>query len=394
MRRMREERYMVHDEVLYELFNLGLNTTMYKIIDGQPYLINTIKKDNFEIGFRKKLDKKLDSKVKSGTLIDDIDYILNKDMHIDLECCKIAKIKYNKDDFLGLNKYSKEIYDKYGKYLCLSNIEKYIMNILLDKYLDSSYDFSISLKEMEIMYRSMAISRRNIVLNNDTYNRYLITINMLCNKELYIKTNGVFRNLHYGVNNIELVQSLLKIGNSFQDGSNNVVFSYSFGMLGKILKNSKRYSTIAPVEFFKVNFNQVKYNLVAMYLARIIFIEKGLRTKTIKPKVFIEIDLGELMEFVEDPIMEIKSNYNRHSKYILKIACKVLKKMEQEDVINYYKYSEINPEDCIYKTQEELEREQYFKELNEYWNEKEDVIKPEIIKSLKVYLGEVPYDEL
>lgn len=190
------------------------------------------------------------------------------------------------------------------------------------------------------------------------------------------------------------MQSLIKINNSFQDGSNNVRFGYSFGMLGKILKNSKRFSTLAPVEFFKVNFNQVKENLVAMYLARIIFIEKGLRTKTLNPKVSFEIDLGELTRFVEDPIMKIKSNYNRHSKHILKIACKVLRKMEQENKISYYNYSEINPEDCKDKSQEEKEREQYHKELNEYWNEKSDEIKPEIIKSLKVYLGEVPYDEL
>lgn len=394
MRRMREERYMIHDEVLYELYNLNLDTVIYKIIDGQPYLINTIKRDNFEIGFRKKLDEKLDSRVESGTLIKNIDSILNEDLYIEYDYCKIAKIKYDKDEFSDLERYSEEIYDKYGKYLCLSNNEKYIMNILLDKYLDSPYDFSISLKEMEIMYRSMAISRRNIVLNNDTYNRYLITINLLCNKELYIKTNAVFRNLHYGVNNIEMVQSLIKINNSFQDGSNNVRFSYSFGMLGKILKNSKRYSTLVPAEFFKVNFNQVKENLVAMYLARIIFIEKGLRTKTLNPKVSFEIDLEELTRFVEDPIMKIKSNYNRHSKHILKIAFRVLKEMEEENKISYYNYSEINPEDCKDKSQEEKDREQYLKELDEYWNEKSDEIKPEIIKSLKVYLGEVPNDEL
>ena len=77
--------YMVHDELLYELFNLKFDTIQYQIINGIPYLVNVSHNRTFEIGFRVRLDKKLDEKVESGVYLNQIDTILADDIIFSVE---------------------------------------------------------------------------------------------------------------------------------------------------------------------------------------------------------------------------------------------------------------------------------------------------------------------
>ena len=127
--------YMVHDELLYELFNLKFDTIQYQIINGIPYLVNVSRSRTFEIGFRVRLDKKLDEKIESGVYLNQIDTILADDIIFSVE---------------------EELLSKYGKSLCLSNFEKYLINILLDKALENKIS-TISLKEIEMRYRHKAM---------------------------------------------------------------------------------------------------------------------------------------------------------------------------------------------------------------------------------------------
>lgn len=365
--------YMVHDELLYELFNLKFDTIQYQIINGIPYLVNVSRSRTFEIGFRVRLDKKLDEKIESGVYLNQIDTILADDIIFSVE---------------------EELLSKYGKSLCLSNFEKYLINILLDKALENKIS-TISLKEIEMRYRHKAMSRRYITLNKETYKRYLITINSLIMKELYLKTNSTFRKSCYGVNNICINQKLLNVSDFSFSGSNNLEINYSFGILGTIIKNCKRYSTLAPTKFFRVNTNQVKSNLVAMYISRQLFIERGIKQKSIDKHDTFIINAQELVGFIDDPFEPILSNFNRYARYINSLIYRVLKQMKYEGNIYDFKTIEEKKSNSRSLSQEEIEREEYFKELNEYWGEKEEVIRKDIpeIKTI-VFLTKTDYDDL
>ncbi|MBE6158432.1 MAG: hypothetical protein E7159_01245 [Firmicutes bacterium] len=373
MKKMLNERYLVHDEVLYELYNLKPDTIKYQIINGIPYLVNMVKQRTFELGFRIRLDKKLDERVESGTYLNRIDSILEEDMIISTE---------------------KDLMSRYEKFLCLSNFERYLMNVLFDKNLDSYRISTINLKEIEIKYRSMAMSRRYITLNKDTYERYIRTLELLCNKELYINTSSTFRKTCYGVNNLQTVQKLLNVQDYSFDGSNNVEITYSFGILGDIIKNSKRYSALAPARCFKVNTNQVKRNLTAMFIARKLYIARGVRQNSIEPYFMFSIDLEELSKFIEDPFEPISSNYNRYKKCAESMAYKILCDMKNNGTIYGFDVKEYTNKPRCAESKEDMEREEYFKELNEYWGEKETKIKRTIYKDIVVYISEPPFEYL
>ena len=369
MKKMLAERYMVHDELLFELYNLKPDTITYELIDGVPYLVNAAKQRTFQIGFRVMLNKKLDDFVPSGTTLDMIDALYNE--------YTLFSIK-------------KELL-QYSERLCLSNFEKYMMNVLLDKNLDSYKISTINLKEIEIEYRSMAMSRRYITLNNETYERYLKAIDSLYRKELFIKTTSTFRKSCYGVNDINAVQRLINISDYCFDGSHNLEISYSFGILGDILHNCKRFSTLAPSKCFKVNINQVKLNLVAMYIARQLYIERGIRRKSIEPHFMFQLDVDKIIRFVDDPLEPISSNYNRQRRYIEKLIAKILCSMEKEGTIYEFLIDDKKTKD-ISKSKEEEEREAYFQELNEYWGEKESKIKETTYKSFTIYISEPTWE--
>lgn len=368
MERRRCERYMVHDELIYELYNLKPDTIQYQIINGVPYLVNIAKGKLFEIGFRVKLNELLDSRVSSGTYINQIDGILND------------------NSFININ-YSDPLIDKYGDRLCLSNIERYILNVLFDKYLDNPFAVNISLKEIEIMYREMALSKRYIVLNSETYSRYMSTIELLRNKELYISTKKSFRNSCYGCNNITIIQKLLSITNYTFDGTNNFKFNYSLGILGNIIRNCKRYSTIAPAKYFKVNLNQVKRNLIAMYIARKVYVERYMNSLKVNPDFMFELNIGELIRFIEEPLKPIKTNYARYKSSIMRIINNILNNMKENGEIDY----EIIEESNSYLdklTKVEKEREEYFNELAEFHGEKKERYKTNVITTINIYIGE------
>lgn len=361
---------MVHDELIYELYNLKTDTIQYQIINGVPYLVNIAKGKAFEIGFRVKLDEKMDSRISSGTYINQIDAILNEDSLLYLD-------------------YEEELIDKYGDRLCLTNIEKYMLNILFDKYLDNPFASNISLKEIEIIYREMSLSKRYIVLNSETYSRYMLTIDLLRNKELYINTKNSFRNSCYGCNNITTIQKLLSITNYAFDGTNNLKFNYSLGTLGQIIRNCKRYSTLAPEKYFKVNLNQVKRNLIAMYIARKVFIERYVNSYKVNPDFMFELNVGELTDFIEDPLNPIKSNYARYHSSTMRTINDILNSLKENGEIDY----EIKEESNSYRdklTKEEIEREEWFNELTEFHCEKKEHYKTNITTIINIFIGTPP----
>ena len=102
-----------------------------------------------------------------------------------------------------------------------------------------------------------------------------------------------------------------------------------------------------------------------------------------------------MSEFIEDPFEPISSNFSRYKRYINSLIYRVLKQMKCEGNIYDFKTIEEKKSNSRSLSQEEIEREEYFKELNEYWGEKEEVIRKDIseIKTI-VFLTKTNYDDL
>ena len=296
----RTEIITCHDNLLLSLYGLGIETIVYKEINGESYLVNNAKGKGYEIGLKIKIDK--------------------QDMPQDIPLVELS----DGDDYgAGL------ILNIYSPFLTFSNIEKFIANILLDKYLANDYEFDISLKEIECSYRKKALSYRNITLNTKTYNRYVSTIDSLSKKEIYLKTSNSFRKddkKSYGVAGIALQQKFLRIISPYSSGVNNVTFSYSFDGFGNVIKKCKRYSNIVPRCFYTINFNQTKLHLVAFYLAQEIFWQRWVIQKApyIEKNYYIDVDIDYITDIVEEATINKKQNKSRNYKRIVSYIEQVL----------------------------------------------------------------------
>lgn len=232
-----------HDNLLSDIYFLSSHTIKYEEINGIPYLINSSKGRGYQVGLRTVIPSSL------------------------LEVDGITK-KFTELSTEEQNKIINSLKEK----LLFTDIEILFTNILLDRYLSSTYNFDISFKEIESDYRKKAISTRNIVINDYTYKRYIFTLNSLKEKEVFLKTSSKFRQHRYGVNNRNFNHKFLTVIHDYKIGTNNVGFSYSFGEFGRVLKLSRRYSTSMPAADYRCNFNQVAFHCVSFVLAQKFFI--------------------------------------------------------------------------------------------------------------------------
>lgn len=309
----RTEIITCHDNLLLSLYGLGIETIVYKEINGESYLVNKVKDKGYEIGLKFKIDK--------------------QEFPQD-----IPLIELSDDGDFGAG----IILNTYSSFLTFSNIEKFLTNILLDKYLANDYDFDMSLKEIECCYRKKALSYRNITLNTKTYNRYVSTIDSLEKKEMYLKTTNSFRKddkKSYGVAGITLQQSFLKIISPYPSGVKNITFSYTFGGFGKVIKKCRRYSNIVPRCFYTINLNQTKLHLVAFYLAQEIFWQRWLIKKApyIEKNYYLEVDIDYIAELVKDRNINNKQNKARNYKRIVSYIEQVLFMFKYRQEIEEYR---------------------------------------------------------
>ena len=219
-----QSHVFVHDNLLADLYSLTLNNIYVDKIDNEYYLVNKKRSRNYQVGLRAKIPNKFLPMGKA----------------------------YNE---LTTEK-KKEIFEALKDRLYFTNIEILFTNILLSKYMKlSQKKFDISFKEIEKKYRiNSRVTGSQISQSN--YKRYIETINKLVDKELFLKTNGNFRDKQYGVRNLSFNQPFLTLFNPYHYKKNNIVFSYSFGRFGEVLKLSRRYSNIIPRSAFCCRLNQ------------------------------------------------------------------------------------------------------------------------------------------
>lgn len=328
-KRRNTDKYLCHDELLFQLFNLEKSTIKHEIINGIHYLTNVIKCKKHEIGFRVKLE--------NGDIYD---WLTDGEEFTNMEYGDIY-ISFDEDDWINKEHEVEKslLIEKYSKYLCLSNDEKYIYNVLLEKYLSEGYIFELSLREIEFRYRKNMNKVKKTQLNVKTYNRYLKILDSLSKKEVVIKTTNSFRKPKYGVNDKNYHGPLVRFISTYQSDINNVTFQYDLGMLGTILKDSKRYSTILGDGAFNYKFNQIRYHLVCCYFARKLFIENKYSNYKItnkKDSSFI-VDIDEITGEIIDYSENIQLNKLRFKKNLIKHIFGILDYLKSKEYIQEYK---------------------------------------------------------
>lgn len=300
MLRNNNKVFTIHDEILIELFNLNRENIKFKMEYGIGYLYNSYRGKRSEVGFIVKLSS------------NEITAFMNN------------KITIN------------DLLDKYADYILLSNEEKYLLMILFDNYIISKDNVIISLSKIEKDYRSKCTKNRNVVINNKTFNKYYLLINSLSKKTIYVKTNCDFRKKGYGVNNNDFEQQLLSINSIERIGAKDLSINYSLGLYGKIIKNSKRYSTMIPKPLYYLNLNQMKKFLVGVFIARHIFVGRKSILNPLGNGLYTEFDIDKVYEFVSDRTLLIKSNFNRYREYILETTLVILEMIKNQGEIYDY----------------------------------------------------------
>ncbi len=321
----------VHDELLSSLYELTPKTMQYRIINGEKYIVNSVKLKHCEIGLRVKIDDKtLPSTIADG------DYITK--YYTDPLNYTMSETEYS---FYG------SILDEYYQYVCFNSMEKYLTNVLLEKFLSSNQVLDMTFLEIEHKYRAKA-SYRSVSLSKNVAQRYAKTLDSLCKKELFLITDDKFRDCRYGVRNKAMYQKFLTIRNPYKYGINNINFSYSLGGFGLIIKLSRRYSTLMSAGYYRVSFNEIRWHLVAFYLSKQIFIKKGLINKNpndTRNWSFI-VDIDELMKLTENlrkptNLNKPEANYLRTKRRLVEVVEKYLKyNINIEDYYIDYKYEE------------------------------------------------------
>lgn len=234
-----------HDELLAELYQLNTSSVFYRKISGKDYIVAEKKFDKATICLLAEIPKEF--------LIYDNTYISFDKLTDERKISIIYKLKEK---------------------LSFSSKEILVCNILLDKVLKGSNKLFTSFKDIEINYRRKVSSYRNVKLNNYTFNAYIRILKQLANKNIYLKTENNFRKTCYGVNDRETFQPLITLSNMSLIEDNNISFSYSFGVLGDILKKSKRFSNTLSYRAYEYAFNQSTKHVIAFFIAREIFIRR------------------------------------------------------------------------------------------------------------------------
>ena len=201
------------------------------------------------------------------------------------------------------------IIDKYDNDYDLTAHEIIIYSLLLHKCIENqSEEQEISYSELQRL-RHKRIGKTK-VLDDATKQAYNNAFQGLGKKRIKysLDTKKRSKKITYG----EGEHPLLIIRNVSCLENGDKIIKYSLGRFGKTLIEAKQYSTLVPAEYFKINFNEVMTYQIALYVCRILFIQKQPRKKQKQPEFTIKLT----------SIMKNTSKFINSEKYgIVKYGC-------------------------------------------------------------------------
>lgn len=230
----------VHDELVSNLILMNCNNIIY--YNDYPSKIATIKGKRVDISLVVTKDDKY-----------------NRFINKQKKSYKKLKMSESGDEVLKGN-YS------------LSSSEIIIYLILLHHYIISDGENAvISIRQINREYRQMK------GMNDYMYDRYIRAIQLLNRKQVYYRIKKKYVNNHKLVNYSDShrllnIVEVVPLNKDYR-------FIYNLGTLGKVIKDSRNYSTIIPKSVYSCTYANINYLLVFLYLSRIIYINRNQKRK-------------------------------------------------------------------------------------------------------------------
>lgn len=266
-----------------------------------------------------------------------------------LSCLFLASTNLTSDNSKEVILYSKNTDLKEGctKYdVSMTAHEILIYSILLHKCIETKSEMSkISYKELQLLRNKRY--GKNKVIDNDTLKAYDKAFKGLCNK--YVKYNYKNKSKRIKITYSSAEHPLVLINNIDSLNNNDKVISYSLGPFGKTLLEKKRYSTLVPKKYFQINFNEIMIYESALYICRIIYMERR------KRKDSISITLNSIMKNTNKYVardgqllragtcLEYRGhNIRRLWKLIIKNVNEILEQLKLEYVIKDFAIQDLN----------------------------------------------------
>ncbi len=259
----------------------------------------------------------------------------------DIENCERVKLMDEGKDYLVCLTSSK---DNVGSNINAHEIIIYIL--LLHKCIMSQNETeTISYKEIQLL-RGKRVGKSQI-LDNKTLKAYDNSFSGMANKRIHYKLLNLKHRRIITYNAYS--HPLLIISNVQVMPNRDKIIKYSLGPFGKMLIEAKNYSTLVPSKYFKINFNQIVQLQVALYVCKILYLERR------KKKQNITITLNSIMNninrFVDSSkyglvktckaIDYVGTNVGRLWNYVINTTNDLLNTLKQECTIKDY-YSNYN----------------------------------------------------
>lgn len=221
-----------------------------------------------------------------------------------------------------------------------------VYSLLLHKCIENSVENStISYKELQLLRNKRC--GRNVVIDSDTLKAYNNAFKGLCNK--YIKYYYENKSKKSKITYYKGEHPLLLISKVDNLNNNDKVINYSLGPFGKMLLEKRRYSTLLPNKYFQINFNEIMTYESALYICRIIYMERR------KKKDYITITLNSIMKNTNKYVIKNKElikvgtclEYDGHNikrlwNLVMNNVNEILNQLKIEFVIKDYMIQDLN----------------------------------------------------
>lgn len=246
--------------------------------------------------------------------------------------CYYTSLTYTKYDRRGFLESYDNRYD-------LTAHEIVVYSLLLHKCIE------VQSEKQEISYRELQELRgKRKTLDPKTLKAYDRAFKGLMTKKIKYDLGTSRKNKKITYRKHEHPLLLVYEANRLTNGDK--IIKYSLGPFGKTLIESKRYSTLIPAEYFRINFNQVMTYEIALYVCRMIYINQHMG----KTKIAIKLNsiMKNISKFIDSEKYGIVkygcalyyyrgSNTKRYWDSTIKKVCHLLNVLKNEYKINDYK---------------------------------------------------------
>lgn len=187
------------------------------------------------------------------------------------------------------------------KHLLFTAQDIILYRILLNHYINNQVDgvATISLDTIHKEYRGKAFRyEKGKKYDDDTFQAYINTLNKLISTTVifnFDESNLKVARYYKSNEEYNISSQLLQISKGItRDNIDTTKFSYTLGKIGDYFVNSKQYGQLLPKEIYSLRFNQIDTFNIAIYVARMIVINKRWRKNI---NIYVSTLLSRIMKY-------------------------------------------------------------------------------------------------